>query len=184
MTGKTVAYLRVSTVDQNSDRQLDGVPVDKVFFDKASGKDANRPQLKACMDYLREGDTLVVHSMDRLGRNVDDLRRIVRELNDKGVVVKFMKESLTFAGDTSPMSQLLLTLLGAVAEFERAIIAERRKEGIAVAKRKGVYKGRKPALTDAQAADLKARADAGEKKAELARQFGISRATLYEYLAA
>lgn len=183
MTGKTIAYIRVSTVDQNTDRQLDGMAFDKTFTDKASGKDTLRPQLAACLDYLRDGDTLVVHSMDRLARNVDDLRRIVRELNARGVVVRFMKEGLTFTGDDSPMSQLLLTMLGAVAEFERSLIRERQREGIAVAKTKGLYKGRKPSLSADQIANLKLRAAAGEKKAELARQFGISRPTLYEYLA-
>lgn len=184
MTGKTIAYIRVSTVDQNTDRQLDGMAFDKIFTDKASGKDTLRPQLAACLDYLRDGDTLVVHSMDRLARNVDDLRRIVRELNARGVVVRFMKEGLTFTGDDSPMSQLLLTMLGAVAEFERSLIRERQREGIAIAKNKGLYKGRKPSLSADQVASLKARAAAGEKKAELAREFGISRPTLYEYLAA
>lgn len=184
MTGKTIAYIRVSTVDQNTDRQLDGMAFDKTFTDKASGKDTLRPQLAACLDYLRDGDTLVVHSMDRLARNVDDLRRIVRELNARGVVVRFMKEGLTFTGDDSPMSQLLLTMLGAVAEFERSLIRERQREGIAIAKNKGLYKGRKPSLSADQVTSLKARAAAGEKKAELAREFGISRPTLYEYLAA
>lgn len=184
MSGKRVGYVRVSSIDQNEARQLEGVALDKVFTDKASGKDTSRPQLQACLDYLRDGDTLIVHSMDRLARNVEDLRRIVREQNAKGVIVQFMKEGLSFTGDDSPMSQLLLTMLGAVAEFERSLIRERQREGIAIAKVKGVYKGRKPALDTQQVADLKARAAAGETKAELARQFKISRATLYEYLAA
>ncbi len=184
MSGKRVGYVRVSSIDQNEARQLEGVALDKVFTDKASGKDTSRPQLQACLEYLRDGDVLLVHSMDRLARNVEDLRRIVREQNAKGVIVQFMKEGLSFTGDDSPMSQLLLTMLGAVAEFERSLIRERQREGIAIAKVKGVYKGRKPALDAQQVADLKARAAAGETKAELARQFKISRATLYEYLAA
>ena len=182
MSGKRIGYVRVSSVDQNEARQLEGVALDKVFTDKASGKDTSRPQLQACLDYLRDGDTLIVHSMDRLARNVEDLRRIVREQNAKGVIVQFMKEGLSFTGDDSPMSQLLLTMLGAVAEFERSLIRERQREGIAIAKVKGVYKGRKPALSADQVADLKTRAASGEKKAELARQFKISRATLYQYL--
>ena len=92
--GQRVGYQRVSTVDQNTDRQLDGVELDKVFTDKASGKDANRPELARALEYVREGDTLVVHSMDRLARNLEDLRRIVRELTGQGVQVEFVKESL------------------------------------------------------------------------------------------
>jgi DNA invertase Pin-like site-specific DNA recombinase len=162
---------------------LDGQELDKVFTDKASGKDTKRPQLQAALDYLREGDSLVVHSMDRLARNLDDLRRIVLGLTSKGVLVEFIKEHLTFTGEDSAMSQLLLSVMGAFAEFERSSIRERQREGIALAKKAGVYKGRKPSLTDAQAQQLRARIIAGEKKAALAREFGISRETLYQYAA-
>src|SRR5580658_4796172 len=94
--GKRVGYIRVSSVDQNTDRQLEGVELDKRFTDKASGKDTKRPQLQAALDYLREGDVLVVHSMDRLARNLDDLRKVVLGLTNKGVLVEFVKEHLTF----------------------------------------------------------------------------------------
>ena len=134
---KRVGYIRVSSVEQNTDRQLEGQELDKVFTDRASGKDTKRPQLQAALDYLREGDELVVHSMDRLARNLDDLRRIVLDLTKKGVHVRFVKENLTFSGEDSPMSNLLLSLLGAVAEFERSMIRERQREGIALAKKKG-----------------------------------------------
>ena len=144
--GQRIGYQRVSTVDQNTDRQLDGVELDKVFTDKASGKDANRPELHVRIEYVRDGDTLVVHSMDRLARNLEDLRRIVRELTGQGVRVEFVKENLTFAGDDSPMNTLLLSMLGAVAEFERSMILERQREGIALAKAAGKYKGRKASL--------------------------------------
>lgn len=181
--GQQIAYIRVSSVGQNTARQLDGVALDKTFEDKVSGKDTNRPALQECLDYLREGDTLHVHSMDRLARNLDDLRRMVKELTSRGVAVKFHKEGLTFTGEDSPMATLLLSMLGAVAEFERSLIAERRQEGIAIAKAKGdVYKGRKPSLSDEKAAELTRRAAAGENKAALAREFGISRATLYTYI--
>lgn len=181
--GQQIAYIRVSSVGQNTARQLDGVALDKAFEDKVSGKDTNRPALQECLDYLREGDTLHVHSMDRLARNLDDLRRMVKELTGRGVAVKFHKEGLTFTGDDSPMATLLLSMLGAVAEFERSLIAERRQEGIAIAKAKGdVYKGRKPSLSDEKAAELTKRAAEGENKAALAREFGISRATLYTYI--
>lgn len=183
--GKHIGYVRVSTLDQNTDRQLEGVPLDKTFTDKASGKDVARPQLQAALDYLREGDTFHVHSMDRLARNVDDLRGIVKGLTGRGVMVRFHKEGLTFTGDDSPMSNLLLTMLGAVAEFERSLIRERQREGITLAKAKGVYKGRKKALTAAQVEELKAKAGAPKSnKAALAKEYGISRETLYQYLRA
>jgi DNA invertase Pin-like site-specific DNA recombinase len=178
---KRVGYIRVSSLDQNTERQLVGQDLDKVFTDKASGKDTKRPQLQAALDYLREGDNLVVHSMDRLARNLDDLRRIVLGLTSKGVLVEFVKERLTFTGEDSAMSQLLLSVMGAFAEFERSLIRERQREGIALAKKAVVYKGRKPSLTDDQAQQLRARITAGEKKAALAREFGISRETVYQY---
>ncbi len=131
------------------------------------------------------GDTLVVHSMDRLARNLDDLRSIVSGLTKRGVKVQFIKESLTFTGEDSAMATLLLSMLGAVAEFERSLIKERQREGIAIAKAKGnVYKGRKPSLDTTKADDLRKRAADGENKAKLAREFGISRASLYNYMAA
>lgn len=181
--GKQVAYIRVSSIEQNTERQLDGMAFDKTFTDKASGKDVQRPQLQAALEYVREGDTLHCHSMDRLARNVDDLRGIVKGLTKQGVAVKFLKEGLTFTGDDSPMSNLLLTMLGAVAEFERSLIRERQREGIAIAKSYGAYKGRKPALTEAQVEALKGQAkEALKSKTELAIEYGISRETLYKYL--
>jgi DNA invertase Pin-like site-specific DNA recombinase len=180
--GHIVGYVRVSSVDQNTERQLDGMTMDKTFTDKASGKDTKRPQLERALEFLREGDTLVVHSMDRLARNLDDLRRVVLGLTKKGVKVQFVKESLTFTGDDSPMANLLLSVMGAFAQFERELIKERQREGIAIAKREGVYKGRKPSLSSERAADLKKRAAKGENKAALAREFSISRAALYVYL--
>lgn len=180
--GQRIGYVRVSSEDQNPERQLDGVDFDRVFVERASGKDTDRPQLQDLRTYAREGDTLVVHSMDRLARNVDDLRRLVQEFTRRGIVVEFRKEQLTFTGDDSPMSQLLLTMLGAVAQFERDLIRERQREGIEAAKRRGIYRGRKRVLTPDRAAELAARASAGESKAALAREAGVSRETLYQYL--
>ena len=180
---KRVGYIRVSSLDQNTERQLEGVQLDKVFTDKASGKDTARPQLKAALDYLREGDFLLVHSMDRLARNLDDLRKIVLDLTRRGVHVQFVKENLTFTGEDSPMSNLLLSLLGAVAEFERSMIRERQREGIALAKKAGVYKGRKPSLTRVQIAEIRKRVRAGDKKTTLAAEYRVSRQTLYTALA-
>jgi len=182
--GQRVGYVRVSTLDQNTERQLEGIALDKTFTDKASGKDTDRPQLQTALEYVREGDTLVCHSMDRLARNVDDLRRIVRELTGRGVAVQFSKEALTFTGEDSPMANLLLTMLGAVAEFERSLIKERQREGIALAKATGVYKGRKPAMTPEQVEALKVqdRERGGKNRSGLAKEHGISRETLYQYL--
>ena len=174
-------YQRVSTIDQNTERQLDGVAVDRMYTDKASGKDANRPELERLLDNVRDGDTIVVHSMDRLARNLEDLRRVVRELTAKGVAVEFHKENLKFTGEDSPMNTLLLSMLGAVAEFERSMILERQREGIAIAKAKGKYKGRKAVLSDEQAAELKAMRQAGESVTAIAKHFRISRQTVYNY---
>jgi DNA invertase Pin-like site-specific DNA recombinase len=183
MTGQRIGYIRVSSVGQAVDRQLEGVQLDRTFSDKASGRDANRPELDALLKFIREGDILVVHSMDRLARNLDDLRRIVQGLTQRGIRIEFVKEGLTFTGDDAPIATLMLSVMGAFAEFERALIKERQREGIALAKKRGVYRGRKKALTPDQVASLQRRVLAGEKKAGLARDFGISRETLYQYLA-
>jgi DNA invertase Pin-like site-specific DNA recombinase len=182
LQGQRIGYVRVSSFDQNPERQLEQVQVDKVFTDKASGKDTQRPELDALLSFVREGDTVVVHSMDRLARNLDDLRRLVQRLTKRGVRIEFVKESLTFTGEDSPMANLMLSVMGAFAEFERALIRERQREGIALAKQRGAYRGRKKALSPEQEVDLRRRADAGEQKAKLAREFGISRETLYQYL--
>jgi len=178
----TVGYIRVSTQDQNICRQLEGLTLDRVFIDKASGKDTLRPELENLKLYVREGDTVIVHSMDRLARNLDDLRQIVRYLTKKGVIVQFFKENLTFLGNDSPIANLLLSVMGAFAEFERSLIRERQMEGIALAKQRGVYHGRKRSLSSADISELHKRAAAGEKKAQVARDFKISRETLYKYL--
>jgi DNA invertase Pin-like site-specific DNA recombinase len=137
-----VGYIRVSTVDQNTERQLDGVELDRVFTDKCSGKDTNRPQLKALLEYVREGDEVHVHDISRMARNLEDLISLVKELNDKGVSIKFHKESLTFTGEQSAMQELLLGVLGSVYQFERSMMLERQREGIQKAKEAGKYKGR------------------------------------------
>jgi DNA invertase Pin-like site-specific DNA recombinase len=180
--GQRIGYVRVSSLDQNPERQLEHVQVDKVFTDKASGKDTRRPQLDVLLAFVREGDTVVVHSMDRLARNLDDLRRLVHSLTQRGVRIEFVKESLSFTGEDSPMANLMLSVMGAFAEFERALIRERQREGISLAKQRGAYRGRKKALAPDRVLELRRRATAGEKKAPLAREFGISRETLYQYL--
>lgn len=182
MHGQRIGYVRVSSFDQNPERQLEQVSVDRLFTDKASGKDTQRPELERLLTFVREGDTVVVHSMDRLARNLDDLRRLVQGLTQRGVRIEFVKEHLTFTGEDSPMANLMLSVMGAFAEFERALIRERQREGIALAKQRGAYRGRQKALAPERVAELRRRAAAGEKKAQLAREFGISRETLYQYL--
>ncbi|MCF8564994.1 recombinase family protein [Alicyclobacillus tolerans] len=182
MKGQMVGYVRVSSADQFEDRQLVGIALDRKFADRISGKNTDRVELQNMLAYVRHGDTVVVHSLDRLARNLPDLLQLVKTMTNKGVTVKFIKENLEFSGDDSPMSILLLSVLGAFAQFERELIRERQREGIALAKLRGVYKGRKPALTKAQAEELRQRASAGESKAELARVFHISRDTVYKYL--
>jgi DNA invertase Pin-like site-specific DNA recombinase len=153
-----------------------------VFTDKASGKDVKRPQLEAMLTFIRDGDTVVVHSMDRLARNLDDLRKLVRSLTERGIRIEFVKESLAFTGEDSPMANLMLSVMGAFAEFERALIRERQSEGIAIAKQRGAYRGRKKSLSADRVAELMHRIAGGEQKASIARDFGISRETLYQYL--
>ena len=182
MQGHRIGYIRVSSFDQNPERQLEHIQVDKVFTDKASGKDTQRPELDSLLSFVREGDTVVVHSMDRLARNLDDLRQMVQKLTRRGVRIEFVKESLTFTGEDSPMANLILSVMGAFAEFERALIRERQREGIALAKKRGAYRGRKKLLSNEQVAELKRRVNAGEQKAKLARELGISRETLYQYV--
>jgi DNA invertase Pin-like site-specific DNA recombinase len=182
MLGQRIGYIRVSTLDQHVDRQLEGIEVDKTFIDKASGKDTKRPQLELLLSFARSGDTVVVHSMDRLARNLDDLRRIVQTLTARGVRIEFVKEHLSFTGDDSPMASLMLSVMGAFAEFERALINERQREGIALAKQRRAYKGRKKSLSQAAVAQLRERLTTGISKAQAAREFGISRQTLYQYV--
>lgn len=182
MTGKRIGYVRVSSFEQNAERQLEHLRAEKVFTDRESGKNTQRPEFAAMLDYIREGDTLVVHSMDRLARNLDDLRKLVQDLTSRSIRVEFIKESLVFTGEDSAMSKLMLSVMGAFAEFERSLIRERQREGIVLAKQRGAFKGRKKSLTDQQAQELRNRVVAGEAKAQLAREFGISRETLYQYI--
>ena len=178
-----IGYKRVSTLLQNTARQLDGVQLDKCFEDKASGKNIDeRPALEQLIEFARDGDVVIVHSMDRLARNLKDLREIVDELVAKNASVQFLKENLTFGGNDAPMSKLLLNILGAFAEFEREMILERQREGIAVGKKNGKFKGRKPTLSEEDVKVMCGKIAAGIPKALIARQLGVSRATLYSYL--
>ncbi len=156
--------------------------MDRVFTDYASGKDVHRPQLAQLLAFVHPGHTVVVHSLDRLARNLADLRQLVSRLTDQGVRVEFVHDQLTFSGDDSPMAHLMLSVMRAFAEFERALLRERQREGMVLAKQHGVYRGRKRALTAEQVQVLRQRAQAGEAKTALAQAFGISRETVYQYL--
>jgi len=185
MPGKDIGYIRVSTHEQNTARQLDGVQLDKVFEEHASGKSAVRPVLQACLGYVRDGDVLHVHSIDRLARNLRDLLTIVTELQKQKVTLKFHKENLTFAGRNDAhgdaFQELQLHIIAAVAQFERSLILERQREGIAIAKKGGKYKnvGRKPVLSGERVAELRVKLEQGAKVAVLAREYGVSRQTIY-----
>jgi len=182
MKTQRVGYIRVSTIEQNQQRQLEGIEIDRMFTEYASGKDTNRPELQAALRYVREGDTFFVHSMDRLARNVEDILRLVREMNERGVAVQFIKENMLFSvGKDDPRSALMFTMLGAFAQFERALIKERQREGIELAKKRGVYTGRKRALDPIQAEELLKGIGEGTPKTILAKRFGISRETVYQY---
>lgn len=186
MKGQIIGYARVSSADQNLARQLEqlkSICPDKIFEDKASGATTDRPAFQQMMGYVREGDTVVVCSMDRLARNLSDLLNVTKELQTKGVSIKFLKESihLDATGNDVAMTKLLMSMLGAVAEFERSMIRERQREGIELAKKRGVYKGRKP--TDIRVIEkAKEKIALGVPLAKAARDVGIARSTLYRRL--
>jgi DNA invertase Pin-like site-specific DNA recombinase len=158
--------------------------VDRTFTDSASGRSTGRPQLEALLSFVRDGDTVIVHSMDRLARNLDDLRALVRTLTAREVRVLFVKEQLTFTSEDTAMATLLLSVMGAFAEFERSLIRERQREGIALARQCGAYRGRARALNAEQVVQLRQPAAEGIPKATLAREYGISGETVYQYLRA
>ena len=178
-----VGYIRVSTLTQNTVRQLDGVKVDKTFTEHSSGKTVERPVLRECISFVREGDTLIVHSMDRLARNLVDLRNTVETLNLKGVVVQFIKENLTFDGkNKNPMSNLMLSLMGAFAEFERELILERQKEGIELAKQRNVYSGRPKKLSETEEEQILEQLEYNKDMEEIGKRFGVSRVTVWRIM--
>lgn len=180
-----VGYSRVSTADQREDRQLDQLTafgVEKIFSDVASGKDVDRPGFEKLMTFLREGDELVVCSMDRLARNLQALLQVVQTLREREVGIRFLKEGIAFQpGEESPVATLTLQIMGAVAEFERQLIRERQREGIALAKKRGAYRGRKPISEDI-VRELRARSAAGVPATRIARDLGIGVNTCYRYL--
>ncbi len=183
-----IGYVRVSSADQNTERQLDGQQLTVTFTDKASGKNTDRPQLQALLaGNWPEGSVVVVHSMDRLARSLSDLLQLVENFTARGLSVEFVKEGKTFKGgdSTDPMDKLMLSMLGAFAEYERTLIRERQREGISKAKLRGVYRGRQKKITDpATIAQMIADATVlGANKTKVAAKYGISRETLYKYVA-
>lgn len=183
--GQQVGYIRVSTTTQNTDRQLDGIELNKTFSEKKSAKSADeRKELQACIEYLRDGDVLHVHSIDRLARNLADLKALVTQINAKGASVHFHKENLIFKGNgaTDPMQELMLNMMGAFAEFERSIIVERRREGVAIALEKGVKFGRTAKVTPEIALEIQTKKSNGVKVEDLMKEYGIGRQTVYDAL--
>lgn len=177
----TIRYIRVSSIDQNTDRQHEALPdTDETFEEKASAATANRPQLQEMLGFIRKGDHVYVASIDRLARNIFDLHRIVTRIVDQDAGITFVKEGLTFENGTSnPMKELMLTMLGGFAQFERALIKERQAEGIAAAKAKGKRFGRPAKLTDKQKQDIRDKRKAGANPTRLAEEYGVSRASIY-----
>ena len=173
-----VGYVRVSTVTQHEDRQLvimEKFGVEKLFQEKVSGKDKNRPQLQQLLDFVREGDMVIIHDFSRLARSTKDLLEIVEYLNNKKVALISAKENL----DTSTATgKLMLTMIGAINEFERTNLLERQKEGIAVAKKKGKYKGRKEVKIDNFEQYYNRYMSREITKTQLAKELNISRPTL------
>ncbi len=178
-----VGYRRVSSLDQNRDRQLDGIPnLDKVFEEKVSGARGERPALREMITFVRSGDVVVVHSLDRLGRDIRDLLNIVEEMNAKGVVVEFLSERLRFGrDDEDPLARLQLHMLAAFAQWERTISKRRQAEGIAKAKANHPekYRGRPAKIDPTQIISLRQQ---GVGPTEIAKKLGIGRASVYRAL--
>ncbi|MEZ9466569.1 recombinase family protein [Vibrio breoganii] len=182
MTTQKVGYVRVSSSEQNVDRQLAGLPLDKTFVESMSAKSTrNRPILNDCIDYLRQGDELYVHSIDRLARNLLDLQSIIDKVNAKGASVIFVSESLEFSSKEDPFAQLTMQMLGAFAEFERKLINIRQREGMMAAKAAGKHVGRPP-LPDEVIKVIRQKASQGTPKAQIASECEVSRQTVYRVL--
>lgn len=179
-----VAYVRVSSVDQNEARQIEGLEkfgIEKWFTEKISGKDTNRPQLQSMLDFVREGDTVYIHDFSRLARSTKDLLDIVEKLNSKGVHLVSNKENID---SSTPTGKLMLTMIGAIAEFERQNLLERQREGIAIAKREGKFKGGQVKRIDEEAFNAAYSRYKLRKitKKDLAAELGVSRPTLDKLL--
>ena len=182
--GQKIGYVRISSVDQNPDRQiklLENYNVHKIYMDKCSGGSRTRPKLIKMLDYVREGDCIYVASLDRLGRRMSDINKIVDYLNDNNITIHFLKENFIIDGKEGSISRLMFNIFGAFAEFERSVIRERQQEGILLAKQRGVYKSKKKCLTPKKLTAMIERIDAGESVSAVCREFKVSRASFYKY---
>jgi len=184
MSHQIVGYIRVSSQGQNTARQLAGITLDKEFVDMVTGSNKDRDGLKECMAYVREGDQLLVDSIDRLARNLQDLQEIVDNLIKKGVSVKFIKENLTFNAHKDPMATLTLQIMGAFAEFERTMIRSRQREGIDAAKKTGKHLGRPIKVDNKFRKVVKEKVASLQSIRSIAKEMNVSRATIYKALEA
>lgn len=178
-----IGYVRVSTDDQNLEVQKSFLNVDKFFEDTWSGKDTIRPGFKEMMEYIRDGDILVVHRLDRLSRNLNDLLNIINNLLEKNVQIEFVSERIFLSKNPTPMQILQLAMLGAFAEFERNVNLERQRCGIALAKKKGAFKGRQPRFTNDLFKQIEKMNSEGCTKKTISKYLGISKSSVYNYLA-
>lgn len=179
------SYKRVSTADQNLERQLIDLKCDREYVEKISGKDTNRPQLQALLQNIRPGDVVHVHELSRLGRSVKDLLNIVEQIVQMGGTVKFHKEGLVFTGENKdPFQSLMLNLLSSIAQFERDLLLERQREGISIAKAKGKYRGKQSKFSEVDVARIREEFQHCDNKQKLANRYGITRGYLYELVKA
>lgn len=180
MTHQVIGYVRVSSQGQNTARQLQGIELDMEFIDKVTGSNLDREKLQECVLYARKGDTVVVDSIDRLARNLRDLQEILETLTKKGVIVKFLKENLTFTGNDDAMSTLMLQMMGAFAEFERTMIRSRQREGIAQARLAGKHLGRPHKVDNKFRKVVKEKLESCQSIRSIAKDMNVSRATIYK----
>jgi len=183
MSHQVIGYVRVSSQGQNTARQLQGIELDMEFIDKVTGSNLDREKLQECVAYARKGDTVIIDSIDRLARNLRDLQEILETLTKKGVIVKFIKENLTFTGNDDAMSTLMLQMMGAFAEFERTMIRSRQREGIDAAKKSGKHIGRPLVVNEKLTLEAKQLKSEGISIRQIAFRLKVCRATIYKMLA-
>jgi DNA invertase Pin-like site-specific DNA recombinase len=183
--GQIVGYTRVSTADQNDDGQkltLNAAGATRIFSDRITGSAESRPALDEMSRYVREGDTIVIYSIDRLARNVEHLLSTVKAWREQGIAIVFIRESLRIESEPTPMTELLLGMIGHIAQFEKSIIKERQREGIEAAKARGAYKGRKRVLDEDKLKEFEQLKAQTGNISEIARRMGVSRQTIYRYM--
>jgi DNA invertase Pin-like site-specific DNA recombinase len=182
MTHQVIGYVRVSSQGQNTARQLQGIELDMEFIDKVTGSNLDREKLKECVAYARKGDTVVIDSIDRLARNLRDLQEILETFTKKGVIVKFLKENLTFTDNDDAISRLMLQMIGAFAEFERTMIRSRQREGIDSAKKAGKHLGRPHKIDNNMRKIVKEKIQSCQSIRSIAKEINVSRATIYKVI--